>query len=100
MKNNQSSTTQPSLHPKERGLIQHCLKFHDEINEAAIHLAPYKIALYTHELAKKFHAFYESCPILKANENEKQQRVFITMQTKAFLTRCLSILGISAPEKM
>lgn len=92
--------TPASFSESERTLILTCLHLEDELLEAAQAQAPYRIAHYTLELAKAFHAFYEKCPILKAPPAEQAQRLRIIKLTQKTLQICLTILGISAPEKM
>jgi len=89
-----------SLAPSERNLLMHSLKIHDHIYEAATHYQAHKLCLYLLKLAKLFHGFYENCPILKASEEEKYQRIIILKNTQKALQLCLGLLGISAPESM
>jgi arginyl-tRNA synthetase len=89
-----------SLEEKERKVIFHCLQVYDEVFMAANNFIPYKLALYTLALAKCFHLFYESCPIIKADEETRKKRVAILFQIKATLALCLKLMGISAPERM
>jgi arginyl-tRNA synthetase len=86
--------------PEERQLLFYCNRFQEEIWEAALALAPYRVAQYALGLARAIHAFYEKCPILKAEAKDQQTRILILQHAQKTLRASLDILGISAPQKM
>jgi len=86
------------LHEKERLLILHMAQYGDALTESAVYFAPHKFVQYTFDLARASHHMYEACPIL-GNAMEAQRLVLIT-KTRDVLAKCLSILGISAPDAM
>lgn len=88
------------LIPKERALLLHCVKFYDEIWGCATQLQVHRLPQYTWQLARLFHHFYEVCPIIKASDSLQQQRILILLKTRFILRSCLSLMGISAPERM
>ena len=61
---------------------------------------PNVLANYLFELANNFHAFYEACPILKADEPTRTSRLALSELTARTLRRGLDLLGIQVPEKM
>ena len=62
---------------------------------------PNLLANYLFELANAFHAFYEACPVLKADEPARSTRLALCELTCAHvLQRGLDLLGIQVPEKM
>ena len=63
-------------------------------------LEPQIIANYLQELASSFHKFYGNCKVITENKNLSQARLGLINGTKIILSTGLSILGISAPEKM
>ena len=63
-------------------------------------LEPQIIANYLQELASSFHKFYGNCKVITENKNISQARLGLINGTKIILATGLSILGISAPEKM
>ena len=63
-------------------------------------LEPQIIANYLQELASSFHKFYGNCKVITENKNISQARLGLINGTKIILSTGLSILGISAPEKM
>ncbi|MEK9656879.1 MAG: arginine--tRNA ligase [bacterium] len=88
------------LEKKERSLMLHASQFKDHITQAGEQLNPQILCHYLYTLAKKFHTFYESCPIIKASDTQKTQRLLIILKTKEVFDCCLTILGLSTPEKM
>jgi arginyl-tRNA synthetase len=88
------------LNDSERQLLSHLLLFPDDIWEAAKHLSPYRTVQYTYELARRIQSFYEHSPVLKAEESLQKQRVILALKAKEILAFLLSVLGVSAPEKM
>jgi arginyl-tRNA synthetase len=61
---------------------------------------PNLLANYLFELANSFHAFYEACPVLKADEPTRTSRLALSELTARTLRRGLDLLGIQVPEKM
>ena len=61
---------------------------------------PNVLANYLFELANSFHAFYEACPVLKADEPTRTSRLALSELTARTLRRGLDLLGIQVPEKM
>lgn len=84
----------------ERTLIMQSLQLPEEIYEAAWQMSPSKIAYFAIELSKNFHAFYEHCPILKADSKTQIYRHILIQKVRDRLRLCFELLGVSAPEKM
>lgn len=59
------------------------------------HLCGYLI-----DLARIFHKFYEQCRVIEMGSVINYPRLLFVIATKFILNNALSILGISAPEKM
>ena len=89
------------LHPSERTLIEQLLALPSEVAEAAERRAPHRIATYALELAQGFTAFYRDCRVLGAEPaGVESVRLALCLTTKRTLSRCLQLLGVSAPETM
>ena len=58
---------------------------------------PNVLANYLFELANSFHAFYEACPVLKADEPTRTSRLALSELTARTLRRGLDLLGIQVP---
>ena len=61
---------------------------------------PSRINRYVIELAARFHRFYNSCRIKGAEPGLLEARLKLAETVKSVIAVSLSILGVSAPEKM
>ena len=87
--------------PEERALGLALLGFGSAVVDAADSLRPHRLAAYLYELAGKFTAFFENCPVLKApDEAARRSRLALCALTATVLARGLDLLGIAAPERM
>ncbi|GAB3758323.1 arginine--tRNA ligase [Yimella radicis] len=87
--------------PAERDLALKVLEFGSVVNQVGESLEPHKLAAYLFELATTFTAFYEACPVLKAEDAAvRDSRLALCRLTLEVLTRGLSLLGIQAPQQM
>ena len=59
--------------PHERALATHLLGFGDVVAEVGDAYEPHRLAGYLFELAQAFSAFYENCPVLKAEPDEVKE---------------------------
>ena len=51
-------------------------------------------------VATAFNKFYHECPILQAEENTKQTRLYITNLVQLVLKDACCLLGMECPEEM
>jgi len=84
----------------EIDLIKKLADFPGEIKLAAGNLAPYRITVYSQELAATFHSFYNKCRVLTDDENLTAARLFLVIAAKQVIKNALLILGITAPDRM
>jgi arginyl-tRNA synthetase len=60
-----------------------------------------RVGLYLRTLAELFNAFYQSCPVLKAEDAPTRlARLRLCAVARAVLADGLSLYGIAAPERM
>lgn len=92
----------PSLaSPEERQLALRLLSFDGAVQETAERYTPHRLCTYLFDLAQDFSAFYEACPVLKAETDDlKLGRLALADLTARVLAQGLSLLGIDAPEQM
>lgn len=83
-----------------KALILGLANFSEEIKEAALIRAPYKIANYVKELAGLFHQFYTHNRVIVEDEELMQARILLVKATQVTIRNALYMLGISAPERM
>jgi arginyl-tRNA synthetase len=87
--------------PEERALVLDLLSFAAVVPSVTETLHPHKLCTYLFELATKHSAFYEKCPVLKADAPDvRASRLALSLLTANVLKRGLDLLGIEAPERM
>ena len=86
--------------PVEVDLIKKLGEYPEMLAEAAKERAVQQVAHYVYELAGLFHSAYNQCRILGVNEELQQARLAMVMAVGHVVRHALSILGVSAPEKM
>lgn len=86
--------------PQERVLAQRLLAYPSAIDEMMASYSPNKLANYLFDLAQDFTAFYEHCPVMKADEPVRASRLAVCDLTARTLAHGLGLLGIHAPDAM
>jgi arginyl-tRNA synthetase len=84
----------------EIALAKKVTQFAEIVTQILNDFRPNLLANYLFELANAFHAFYESCPILKSDEPARSSRLALAELTSRVLSKGLELLGIKVPEKM
>lgn len=84
----------------EKKLIKKIDEFPEIVNEATKELAPHQIANFLKDCAGDLHAYYNDTKFLVENEIEKKGRLALIYATQNVLKNGLTLLGISAPNKM
>ena len=85
----------------ELALLRLLSDFPGVIANSAEECAPYKLAAYIQKLAASIHSFYTNCHILdRENIAMTSCRLALAKAAKTVMKNALSILGVSAPEKM
>ncbi len=88
-------------HPAERALALQLLGFGSVVAAVADLSEPHRLCNYLFDVAQAFTSFYESCPVLKAEEESvRQSRLALSALTLRVLLRGLDLLGIEVPERM
>ncbi len=85
---------------KRAGLAQRIGEFPELIAEAARELAPHSVTFYLRSLAAEFHSYYNAERILVDDEALRTARLALCAAVRQTLANGLSLLGVSAPEKM
>lgn len=84
----------------EIDLIKLMNKFPDVILNAGEKFEIQIIPEYLREIAQAFHSFYHECRILGVYEALQQARLWLCQATRTILKNGLTILGVTAPERM
>ncbi len=85
---------------QEKELIKQIAALPEEIRLAARDYDPSRINKYVTELAARFHRFYTVCRIKDAEPALMDARLVLADTVRKVIAISLSIIGVSAPEKM
>jgi arginyl-tRNA synthetase len=94
------ATTLGLTNPAEINLAKRLCQFAEIVPQVLKDFRPNILANYLFEVANSFHAFYETCPVLKSEEPARSSRLALCDLTGRVLYRGLDLLGIKVPEKM
>lgn len=86
--------------PEEQALIKAAVRFPEVVEGAARMLEPHRITFYLNEVAGQFHSYYNRYRVLTDNEEEARARLYLVDTLRVVLRNGLSLLGVSAPERM
>ena len=90
-----------ALHaPQEMALAKHLLNFGLVLEAVAEEYRPNFLCNYLYDLAGRFTAFYENCPVLKAEPELRAARLMLCDLTARVLKQGLEVLGIETLEQM
>jgi arginyl-tRNA synthetase len=85
---------------REAALARLLDEFPETLAKAALEAAPHDIAFYLRELAAQFHSYYNAERILVDDEVLRGARLALCAAVRQTLANGLSLIGVSAPEKM
>lgn len=88
--------------PLERALALELVRFEEALHEVTLDYRPNQLTSYLFEqLAKNFSAFFEGCPVLKAENDElRNSRLLLCDLTARTVRQGLWLLGIDVAERM
>ena len=87
-------------HESELALIRKMLQLPELVESVALSLEPHQLPYYAMDLATAFHDFYEKCRVVSDDEALSRARLKLCAAAKLALARALSLIGVSAPERM
>jgi arginyl-tRNA synthetase len=93
----------PSLRlaaPEELALARHLLNFGLVLEAVVEDYRPNFLCNYLYELAGHFTSFYENCPVLKSEAEQRASRLVLCDLTGRVLKQGLHVLGIETLEQM
>ena len=97
---------EPALlaHEKELELLKTLGDFPAVVQSAADLREPHRVARYLEELAGAYHRFYDNCRVLPLGDEEigplHVARLWLNDATRQVIVNGLTLLGVSAPERM
>ena len=88
-------------HPNERALALWLLQYDSAVWDALERYSPHRLCTYLYELSTRYTAFYEHCPVLKADDAAtRESRLALCDLTARVLSDGLRMMGIESPEQM
>ncbi|MGW6427474.1 arginine--tRNA ligase [Nocardia sp. NPDC055053] len=88
------------LEPAERELALALDGYGTVLAEVADALEPHRLAGYLYDLARAYTSFYDSCPVITADEPIRSNRIALCQLTARTLALGLGQLGMAAPQRM
>lgn len=87
--------------PDEISLIKIMMRFKDTLELAAVHLEPHRVTYHLQDVASAFHGYYYANQIVIDEDKELTNARLSLCEAVASTIKCgLSVLGVSAPERM
>ena len=86
--------------PSEQALARHNAGFGEVVAGCAADLAPFRLTHYATELAAAFHGFYTNCHVLTDDAELTRARLAACDAARRVLALTLSLIGVSAPQRM
>lgn len=95
-----SDARAPLTAPEEIHLLKAMQCFGEVLQSSAENLAPHRVTYYLMNLASLFHTFYNKHRVLSEDTELTQARLRLVMAVQTVIRNGLTLLGVSAPEKM
>jgi arginyl-tRNA synthetase len=86
--------------PEELQLIKLLTALPETVEDSAQNFEPHRLTYYLTELAGCFHSFYNRNRVISEDASLTEARLYLLKRTAQTLKNALTILGISAPERM
>ncbi|GAB3283881.1 arginine--tRNA ligase [Sinomonas notoginsengisoli] len=91
-------------HPTENNLLAHLAAYPSIVAKAAEFREPHRVARHLEAVASAYHSWYDTCRISPQGDEEvtdlNRTRLWLNDATSQVLANGLSLLGVSAPERM
>ena len=90
-------------HEAELALIRKIVQLPELVEVMASNLEVHHLPHYAQELATAFHWFYQQCRVISTAEGDEETtraRLRLCVASKIALARCLTLMGMSAPDRM
>lgn len=86
--------------PEDRELLKKLTVFPDVTARAARELEPHRVTGYLEELARLTHGWYHKCRVLGEPPDVERARLALARATRIVLANGLTLLGLTAPDRM
>lgn len=88
------------VEPEEIGLLKILNTFTENVEKSANTLHPHVIFTYLMSLASAFHGYYNKYKVITEDTGLTQARLALVLSVKKVIRNGLTLLGVSAPERM
>jgi arginyl-tRNA synthetase len=85
---------------EEIQLIKHLDRYPETVLNSARQMEPHRITFFLMELAAAFHAYYNKHRVLVDDPELARGRLYLVEAVRKVIRNGLSLLGVSAPERM
>jgi arginyl-tRNA synthetase len=75
-------------------------RYPETLAGAAENLEPHRVVYYLQELAAQFHSYYNRHRVIVEDQQTTRARLYLVNALRTVLASALSLLGVSAPQKM
>jgi arginyl-tRNA synthetase len=86
--------------PEEAELMKALLDFPAMVEGAAEALEPHRVATYLHDTASRIHLWYHKAHVLNEPEEIMRARLLLARAAQVVVKNGLTLLGITAPDRM
>ncbi len=84
----------------EQALIKHLSRFPEQVESAARRREPHLVVNYLRDLANHFHSWYNAHQFIVDDAELRDARIALASATGQVLRNGLSLMGVSAPQRM
>ena len=89
------------INDKEKAIIKQLILFPNVIQEAADNYSPALVANFIYDLVKDFNNFYQTTPILTAENSDLINfRLAVSLKVGELIKTSMSLLGARVPNRM
>jgi len=88
------------VHPEERALAMQLLRFYDLVQEVAASREVHRLPHYLLEVSRAFHQFYQKVRVVTEDAEESRRKLALVELFRRVMRAGLSLIGVSAPERM
>ncbi len=85
---------------EESGIIRTLVSFPEVVEGSALAFEPHRIIYYLQELAGQFHSYYNRNRVVTEDQDLTIARLFLLRCIALTIKNALSLMGVSAPERM
>ena len=86
--------------PEEINLIKAMTRYPEVVEDSAKYMEPHRITFYLMDLASSFHTYYNKHRVLSDDPLLSKGRLYLVLAIQKVIRNGLSLLGVSAPDRM